>query len=964
MNFREFEELANSGTKEIVLTEDVILEDDEEEKYKKGIKIIDDLIIDGNNHVFDAKGKTRIFLLNSQCIKIINCVFKGYDDCAIKNLGRLEIQNLEFINNSTVHVAIRNTKYIGIESYKFDAQKLFKKSAIKVLASEKGKYENLIEGGMVFITFDRMPKGYKSFGDLDNLILSGQNEIILDADFIFTDDDEALSKLKNRDLLIDGNGHVIDANGKRGIFDIESSKIKFKNVTFKNGYSENGGAVNSSGSDLTFEKCDFDGNLGYGKGGAIFTSEGSLSLNNTSFKNNISKQGGGVYSQKGNMNICNSIFKNNQSSTNEFHHGGGVIFNCEGNLNIMDSNFCENLGCNGAVIANLFKSSLKVVNSKFNENKVSHQAGKGVIYNEGFMNLRNCQLNGNLLEDNDYGVIFNNYAYGTIIDCEIKNNRFEYLGYDYSKGFTGVTNIKGALFLTNCILDTHDDIFNCQGLMNLKNCIFPIEFAYPCLRNMGLLHFESYNSLFDENYEENDFIMNDGFIIIDSDEKDDLILVMNEDQSKNSEYDYNIVHNEFNYWSCIDADYSFDKRKLIHYNNFEELYSDYKFEGKLLDLNNNDSLELSPNCNDGTYLKDLIDINRKEIILDSDIVFNENDDEHIIIDVDDLTIDGNNHIIEANNGSIFKITAKNVLLKNMIFKNSSPKWMDSLTDNLNNCNSNFENKKDYKNYIDSKIKEIFNGGVLYLENASIKLENCLFINNRGGDGAAIYGTDSSLSLEKCKFSNNFAHKSLINLDKSEIYFKDCVFNNNVLGRNLIYTDVTSFESELFFKFENCEFLKNSCHYFIGCGSTINDNNFLNVLFLNCTFDSNLYGVFVWNSETLPFTRDEHIYVPLSTNTCFIKSNFRNNLMLHNGRFVGESYFLLNNNYYAKDNILGDNYLINSIWSKNGFIYNGKLRMELGGFSSNPDELNHANNSKDDDKKDEDNDYTGLGALFG
>ncbi len=87
-------------------------------------------------------------------------------------------------------------------------------------------------------------------------------------------------------------------------------------------------------------------------------------------------------------------------------------------------------------------------------------------------------------------------------------------------------------------------------------------------------------------------------------------------------------------------------------------------------------------------------------------------------------------------------------------------------------------------------------------------------------------------------------------------------------------------------------------------------------------------------------------------------------MLHNGRFVGESYFLLNNNYYAKDNILGDNYLINSIWSKNGFIYNGKLRMELGGFSSNPDELNHANNSKDDDKKDEDNDYTGLGALFG
>lgn len=42
----------------------------------------------------------------------------------------------------------------------------------------------------------------------------------------------------------------------------------------------------------------------------------------------------------------------------------------------------------------------------------------------------------------------------------------------------------------------------------------------------------------------------------------------------------------------------------------------------------------------------------------------------IELDEDNLTIDGQNHVIDANNLSrIFYITGKNITLKNIIFKN-------------------------------------------------------------------------------------------------------------------------------------------------------------------------------------------------------------------------------------------------------------------------------------------------------
>ena len=54
MNFKEFEELINSGAEEIVLTEDIFISDEDNSKSFEISLDVDNLIIDGNNHTIES----------------------------------------------------------------------------------------------------------------------------------------------------------------------------------------------------------------------------------------------------------------------------------------------------------------------------------------------------------------------------------------------------------------------------------------------------------------------------------------------------------------------------------------------------------------------------------------------------------------------------------------------------------------------------------------------------------------------------------------------------------------------------------------------------------------------------------------------------------------------------------------------------------------------------------------------
>ena len=78
------------------------------------------------------------------------------------------------------------------------------------------------------------------------------------------------------------------------------------------------------------------------------------------------------------------------------------------------------------------------------------------------------------------------------------------------------------------------------------------------------------------------------------------------------------------------------------------------------------------------YLDELIHSGVKEIVLDSDIVLDPDEESQYLngikLDLDDLAIDGNGHAIDAQGLTrIFFCTGKNIIIKNIILKNGFTK---------------------------------------------------------------------------------------------------------------------------------------------------------------------------------------------------------------------------------------------------------------------------------------------------
>ena len=160
----------------------------------------------------------------------------------------------------------------------------------------------------------------------------------------------------NKDLTIDAvdaPGLSISGNNTHRVLETSfQTNVTLRNLTIANG------STTESGVD--------------GRGGGIKTaSETTLTVENSTFKNNIiSGTGGGAISagHKSNTTIINSKFDNNDATAGESERGGGAI-NTNGFavLTIQDSEFTNNKGVNGGAI-NAPSTALTVENSRFINN--------------------------------------------------------------------------------------------------------------------------------------------------------------------------------------------------------------------------------------------------------------------------------------------------------------------------------------------------------------------------------------------------------------------------------------------------------------------------------------------------------------------------------------------------------------------------------------------------------------------
>lgn len=191
----------------------------------------------------------------------------------------------------------------------------------------------------------------KNFKYLDELIHSGVHEIVLDSNIILTETEasEYLEgiKLDVDGLVIDGNGHYIDACEKTRIFHCSAEGIALKNITLKNANTEsNGGAIYNKG-DLTITDSAFSNNTGNGifSGGAICNWEGRIRISRSSFTGNVANGryngGGAIYSLLGEVIIKQSSFTDNR--TNGSQSNGAALYNKKGIMKLADVEFQTNI---------------------------------------------------------------------------------------------------------------------------------------------------------------------------------------------------------------------------------------------------------------------------------------------------------------------------------------------------------------------------------------------------------------------------------------------------------------------------------------------------------------------------------------------------------------------------------------------------------------------------------------------
>ena len=179
------------------------------------------------------------------------------------------------------------------------------------------------------------------------------------------------------------------------------------------------------------------------------------------------------------------------------------------------------------------------------------------------------------------------------------------------------------------------------------------------------------------------------------------------------------------------------------------------------------------------YLDDMIQSGAHEIILDSDIVLDEGEEAEyskgIDLDVDRLSIDGNGHTIDAKGKArIFNITAHNVMIRNITFKNGFSPNDGGAISGIGVIQLKIEDSQFKSNASKGK------GGAIFNHNRLILID-CLFDENESDlGGGAIYNCRGcKLYVCNSSFANNSSGMNGGAIDNfGDLKIEESVFKNN------------------------------------------------------------------------------------------------------------------------------------------------------------------------------------------
>jgi predicted outer membrane repeat protein len=291
------------------------------------------------------------------------------------------------------------------------------------------------------------------------------------------------------DLTIEGGIGVTIARSldvgtaKFRIFEITGSDIEvtLDTLTIMNGSAANGdgGGIFIGRSSVTVQDSTFKDNLANESGGGIFytagaSSSSSLTVSNSTFINNTAQNyDGGAIANRGPLTVTESTFTNNYA-----YEGGGIATE-HGSAEIVDSTFNANtvFFAGGGIY---HRGKLTITDSFFSENTATDGAGGGIYHPEGDLTLISSTFEANVAPSG--GGISTGDSIVTIRDSTFKDNLANESGggifYTAGASSSSSLTVSNSTFINNTADNYDGGAIANRGPLTVTESTFTNNYAY------------------------------------------------------------------------------------------------------------------------------------------------------------------------------------------------------------------------------------------------------------------------------------------------------------------------------------------------------------------------------------------------------------------------------------------------------------------------------------------------------
>ena len=247
------------------------------------------------------------------------------------------------------------------------------------------------------------PEG--SYNDLSKNINESSDSITLESDYKYKDTDTIKHiEFTNRNFTIDGNNHVIDADGKTAIFNMTGGNLTLKNLVLKN---TNATAIELRNGILNTINVTFINTKSNDVGGAIYAFNSTYYSTNDKFTDNSAKDAGSaIFASSSRIHIKNATF------TNKNPIRWSLIYGSDSLINVSDTTFANATSRYATAIYNL--GITEITRSKFINLRANATGGAVAVkgdMEDGFAQLViiNCEFT-NVSAGRNGGAIFADIA--------------------------------------------------------------------------------------------------------------------------------------------------------------------------------------------------------------------------------------------------------------------------------------------------------------------------------------------------------------------------------------------------------------------------------------------------------------------------------------------------------------------------------------------------------------------------